>query len=1015
MPTKQTNPERPNRTAGFWAGVICLPVFLLAVYPSSGRAAEAQDWVGLIKGMVSAPASAQTLQQAITFLNHYPRSSRRGVAEYMIAESYFLGGKYENALAYYRHLVTANDPANQYLLDSVLFRMGECYFNSGQTDKADQTWEEMLRRYPDTHLRAEVEANRCQLLLKQGKFSEAENRYRSLLSRYPYYRERKSVLIGLSQIDWSYQKYDAILKRLGGLNTPEAYYLRGRALFALERYQEAASYFDKIVKNYLRHPYALNAAYLKAESFFQLNNDVAAEEAYQEFLKLFPATQLSSFARFKLAAVQLRKKKYTDALVNVQRLRAGQNPLITDFLLKYLMAEILVGLERFPQASELYREIVFNAPPEQVLETSLLKYAWVLYKGRQYPSAIKAAFRYLQDFGGNPRAISAQFIIANSHYAMGNYPEAIRTYREILLLYKYSVLLEIAVVQMQITLMQTHQLNQIISQTATVIQAMEENIKPENRNYRSMALYFLAEAYYREQKPQEAIALYEAIATKYWDTPAMAYAKESLVWALFAQEKYADALQEAEKVIKDRRLDPTIRTSMLLVKAHSLFNQKLYKEALGSYQEWLGKNPRANQVMQVQYLMGLAYYRLKFYKNALEIWEKVINSPNRDEYSREALIKVADALFRGADFPRAVERYRLFIQRYPRDNMVPMAHLRIAQANYNQGQDGNAIAEYQFFIQNFPQHESLTTAQDGIENTVFRQVKKNPSIENLKAFLLRYPKSKFANQAQYQIAELYYKQKNFGLAIPEFNKLILNYPGSEAIANSMFYLGDSFDQLQKYADAVSAYGLFTETYPKSDLMPEVLTRLAADHFILKNFDEAINLYRRIIDQFPVKPYVEDALYNIAVVYEKTKRASEAMAMYMDFAERYPSNPRTADARIQVGIYYQDQQLWDLALDSFQKAMTGKNVGRPELYFRIGDCYENTGRIDQAKQFYGRVVSLTPKTDLYRITAMSQLAAMYERDQAWNKAVALYRDIAQNAPKPEWRDEAVKRIQQISNP
>lgn len=998
--------------------LMMIAVLLVGLVNNQGvcsPAAEARAWINLVKGMIVAPEGSTTLQKAVSFFNHYPRSANRGTVEYMIAEINFNQKRYKNAINYYRQIVSSQDPAMAVLKESALFRAGECYFNSGDALKANQMWEVLLSRFPKTYLRAEVEANRCQLLLKKGEYQQAEQHYRSLLSRYPHYRERDGIVAGLAQIDFAYGKYDQVLKRLQNRRTPEALYLKGRALFALNRFQEAANYFDKIVKYHSHHPYAFNATYLKAEAFFQNKNDSAAMLAFKDFLARYGHTPLAAFANFKMAAVLLRLGKYKQALVYSQRLVKDQNHVLIGFLWKYLNAEIMVGLKRYDQAGTYYRQILASSPPENIYEPCLIKYAWVLYKNGQYQNAINTAYRYLQSFGGRDRAILAQFIIANSYYFTRNYTKAIKTYHDVLMMHKYSSFLEIALIQMQITYMHANQINQIISQTASIVNAMEKNIKPVNRNYRAMALYFLAEAYYREHQPRNAIALYEKISTKYWDTTAMAYAKESLVWSLFSEERYDDALAEAGKVIRDRRIDKSVRESIELVKGHCLFNLKNYKAALGIYQRWLRKNPRNKTRLQVQYLMGLAYYRMKYYKNALTIWGKIIDRPQRNEYTLEALLKVADALFRGGDYSRAIHYYRLFITRYPKNSSVALAHLRIAQSYYNLQEDQKAIAEYNYFIKAFPNDESLDTAKEGIENTIFRSVKKHPGVAAQRRFLARYPKSKFSDQVQYQLAESFYKAKKFAEAIPEFNRLILNYPGSEAVANAMFYLGDCYDQLKRLPDATSTYSMFTETYPKNDLMPEVLSRLAADHYLMKNYEEAIKVYRKIVDSYPVKPYVEDALYNIAVVYDKMNRPSEAMAMYMDFVARYPRNAHTPDARIQIGIYYEDQQLWDLALNSFRQAMTGKNRKRPELYFRMGDCYENMNRAPLAMSTYEKVIALTPKTDVYRITALSQLAALYEKEQAWKKALSIYRDIAQNAPRQDWKQGAVERIKQIENP
>jgi TolA-binding protein len=999
----------------FLAGLAALGILAAPLGVQAGdtpiSSTEAVAWVQLIQAMESNPTAETTLNRAISYLNFYPSSSNRPASEYMIGEINFLRGRYELAIPYYRMVAARKTDVG--FGDSALFRLGECSFNLGKIEEAQATWNEMLSRYPSSHLRPEVESNACEVYMKLGQYEEAVKGYNSLLSHYPFYRERHNVVVGLAQLDFIHQQYNEVLRRLAKLSTPEAFYWKGRALFAQDRFQDAANYFDKIVKFHGQHFYAVNAAYMKAESFFQGGNLDGATQAYSEFVSRYPQIPMAFFARYKLAAVLLAQKKYQQSLANVSQLTGTNRFPNSAVLAKYLMAEIFVGLGQYPNAAQLFREISVSNPPEEILETCLLKYSWVLYKNRQYDLAAKAAERYLQDFSGSPNAISAYFIVANGLFLTGRYTDAETHYLDILSRFKYSPLLEVALVQLEITYAKLKQMNQIISQAGGLVRATEAHFKPINRNNRAYALYLLGEAYYHEKKSRDAIGIFQELTIKYWDTPAYTYAKESLVWALFEQNDYALVLQEAEKIIKDRQIDPAVRNSIVLLKGHALFNLKRYKDALECYNEWLQKNPKEPSRLYIQYLMGLGFYRLKFYKNAMDIWEKVIAQPVRNEYSRNALLKVSDAFFRGGDYPRARSHYQLFIQRYAGDTSVPLANLRISQSLYNEGNDNAAIASYKYFLQHFPQDENATAAREGIETTAFRLVKKQPQMQNLQAFLTSYPKSKFADQIQYQVADILYKQKSYAEAIPQFNKLILNYPGSEATANSMFYLGDCFDQLKQYADAVSSYKLFAETFPKHDLMPEILTRLAADHFLMNNFEEAINVYRKILEKFPVKPYHEDALYNLAVCYEKLKKQSEAMAMYMDFTQRYPNNPKVGECLIQIGIYYQKQQLWDLAVNTFKKALTSKVNSRAELFFRIGDCYENSENFPLATQAYQSVLPLNPKSDIFRITAMSQLAAIYERAKQWPRAAQLYRDIAKNAPKPEWRQAASERLKQLS--
>lgn len=224
--------------------------------------------------------------------------------------------------------------------------------------------------------------------------------------------------------------------------------------------------------------------------------------------------------------------------------------------------------------------------------------------------------------------------------------------------------------------------------------------------------------------------------------------------------------------------------------------------------------------------------------------------------------------------------------------------------------------------------------------------------------------------------------------------------------------------------------------PKQPIEASEYHALAAEHMRLGSYNQAVETYRALLDEYPFSEHSEQAELQIAVAQYKDGRCPEATASFTDFQRRHPTSPylplvgyllgqcaeqqmrpsdRDQSASQNAHAYYQAviQQFPTspyAALARDRLAHTRETLATHEL--DVGRYYERHDQPRAAEIRYLDLVNRFPETDVAGI-ALLRLGEIYEREEAWDKAVLAYTAVTYHHPTHEAAREAEEALDRLA--
>lgn len=114
-------------------------------------------------------------------------------------------------------------------------------------------------------------------------------------------------------------------------------------------------------------------------------------------------------------------------------------------------------------------------------------------------------------------------------------------------------------------------------------------------------------------------------------------------------------------------------------KGMNLFNQKEYKEAKKSFQEYVEKNPSGDLADNAYFMMGESEFKLERYEEAILDYQKVIDKFPKSNKTPEALFKQGEAFAKLGDNIGAKIVFKKLIKKYPKSSQAKDAKAQISK------------------------------------------------------------------------------------------------------------------------------------------------------------------------------------------------------------------------------------------------------------------------------------------------------------------------------------------------
>jgi tetratricopeptide (TPR) repeat protein len=531
-----------------------------------------------------------------------------------------------------------------------------------------------------------------------------------------------------------------------------------------------------------------------------------------------------------------------------------------------------------------------------------------------YPEAIKA-YKKIVTLNGisDSDLILSKIQLGNVYCRMGKYDDAIQIYQEIVNNYPATDFLH-QTAQRKIS---------NIKNALSSLQKQQEHIQNyANTDLAIQASFQIAELYRTDlNRPQKAIEQYRSIVEKY---PRNAIAPESQWW--IGQLNHKALHLEKEAISEYQQVIQNYPTSSFAAEAYFQIgriyeSQGKYQEALAAFNSIITGYPSFWKYPVVFYLQGECYEQLMDYSNAISAYKIFINVylPDADpvrlgdigkygesklKFSTEIEAKIrelqtdlpkvewekAQALTKKGDYQTALPILRKILSIAPESQYAQQAKNQLKRAEALA-----AIQQWQNEIDEQPQSFTAVIARFRIAETYEKELfDYQKAIAEYRKLIDEKQEPSWASKALYQIGSIYsHNLKNTNAAIETHQELIKKYPESREAMMAHYQLAEIYRSLNKYQAAIAAYQEII-AYPE------------------RNWYSGDGC----IDSF-----ADAAQFHIGVVnYENLRDYKTALLTFQKFIHDRPNSPRLAAAYVFIGLISEEQKNYQLAADSFEKAI-----------------------------------------------------------------------------------------------
>lgn len=903
---------------------------------------------------------------------------------------------------------TGIGPSSQY-------RLGEVAYNQKDWQKAVEQWKEVDKKYPKSYIVGESLMGIIFADLALEQFSQAEANLFLLGETFPTYLKEPSVQYAEGIVALHKGDYSNAEKALKQVKTAESQYYLGKTYLLSKRAYLAAAAFENLLRDYPNSDLKEEAQFFIGDSFFLAEDYDGAISKYQRFISLYPESPLRVSATFRIGSSYFQKKDYVEARANFQ---AVLDRYPKDFfapLAQYCIAESHLVAGQMREALFAYTKVITQYPETiKVSPLAHFKLAWTEFQVGDFKQAVQTAENFLALYPTNALAKNVYLVMGNALIKQNRHVEAISAFQRIIDLAPSSDIAE----QALFTILKDQTDQKAYNSILTSYQYIFRHLPPSKSKWRSLSYLYAAEAYLALNQVDEAKVIYEMVLKVYPDEPAAFYAQDGLAWVYSYKGEDQRALEERQK-LKDMLAANSSTFSFSganeLGIADSMFNQKNYEDAYQLYDKYVKENPKSAEAPNALYKSGLSLYHERYYTQAVEKWKQLSALYPTAKETPLAAYQVADTLFRAQKYPEAVATYKQIIEAYPQSPQLPTAYLRLAQADFNTKNDQGALKNVQELVSRFPK---ATESNDGLDlaEAVFDRNKGVDYKTVLRAIITANQGTPTAGEAQFRLARRAFDDKDYVTAAAEFQKFSVDFTNHPQLAKAQFYLGESYFSANDHQNAIPAFERLIGNFDRSDDTSLALFHLASSYYNLKKYEDASRYYSRLIEEYPNSEYTKATQFNLALAYKALGKLDMAQYAYQKYAQAAgPGDASAAAAYWEIFAIQKDRKDFEGALATLENIRDNAKVDSDtplEATYRMGEIYTSMNRPDEAMNSWEKLRTLKPLGNAFRLQGLIKLGEAYEKASDVQRAVAVYEDLARNAPQVEVKKSAALRAQML---
>ncbi len=318
-----------------------------------------------------------------------------------------------------------------------IYRIGWAHFRDDDFDKAVKRFDEIIKNYTDTHFYQEALLKKGDSLYNQRNYTQAAEAYTALVEKFPEHYRVPEALYG---IQWSYYQLgeeekaielskEFLKKYRGSSFAPEIQYRVAEHYYNAGKTETALKEYRKFLEQNPDHEMTPNALYWSGEAALSLRKYNEAINYFKEFMSRFPESNFQERALFKSANAYYRLHQYEQAAARYIEFSENYSDsrYVDDAYFNTAMS--YRKMEKNDETEKWYKKLITEMPDSELAERSMLNLSYLYQDTEKYEKALEWFGKTAAKKG--PRAVEAQFWIADIYDTKGDHDRAVKEYLKV--------------------------------------------------------------------------------------------------------------------------------------------------------------------------------------------------------------------------------------------------------------------------------------------------------------------------------------------------------------------------------------------------------------------------------------------------------------------------------------------------------------------------------------------------------------------------------------------------------
>jgi len=351
------------------------------------------------------PRAAEHLREA---LQRRPEGPFRDDARYLLARSHFENGGYREAIQALQPLIEPGRVGRWY--EAALYWTGEAWLSAGDYSAAARSLQQLVAEFPTSEYLEHALYSLGYVWQRVDAHTQALQGFEDLIQRFPQSKLRRSAELGVA-----------------------------RALLALQRYEVAASHWERLRTGAPSSQEAEDATFWWAESWAQAGRCEEARPAFHVYLEQFPQGSRRADAHAVIGECAYVAEAFREAIAHIEDVlqQSPTYPRRETLLLRLAGAYAREGQRT--RAQEIYADWLQRYPnstrrAEVLLRRGMLHHGQGDYalSAQDFSEALRLTRDPSQQTLAHQMLGESYFRLGKSLAALDRHAEAIARYRQVL-------------------------------------------------------------------------------------------------------------------------------------------------------------------------------------------------------------------------------------------------------------------------------------------------------------------------------------------------------------------------------------------------------------------------------------------------------------------------------------------------------------------------------------------------------------------------------------------------------